>query len=85
MRQIQNMIFYSIKGNDILYLIINNNGGYCINFKFSNYNYISLIKNEEYINPVIISNQYIETTIRNVVYKHFKFYLKYLSNYIGWI
>ena len=66
--------FYPIRGNNILYLVINNVAGYCLSFKFSNYNYISLINDEEYFYPIVTSNQYIETTIKNVANNHFIFY-----------
>ena len=66
--------FYPIKCTNMLYLVINNAAGYCISFKFSNSNYISLKNDEEYFYPIVTSNQYIETTIANVSNSHFIFY-----------
>ena len=67
--------FYPITSNNILYLVVNHISSYCISFKFADSNFISLKNNEEYIYPVVISNQYIKTRIEDVANKHFIFYL----------
>ena len=67
--------FYPITSNNTLYLVVNHFSSFCISFKFVDSNFISLKNNEEYIYPVVISNQYIKARIEDVENKHCIFYL----------
>ena len=72
-----NDYFYPIYNKNILYLVVNLISGQCISIKFVNTNSLILENNIEFRYPVVVSNQEITATARNVYNKHFIFYLNH--------
>ena len=58
--------FYLITSYKTLYLVIKNSNNYCISFKYSQNNFISLVSNKEYIYPVVAYSQDTEAKIKDV-------------------